>query len=543
MTPREWATSVCRDAVLALGVGFGAALPVAAARGWQAAAPEGWWAAGYHRLVFDAVWARFDVWGPAAAGAVLALLAVLRGARRGVALPGLRRAALVAALLVGGVRGAAALQAWRTSPGPNLLLISIDTLRADRLGAYGYELPTSPTVDRLAAAGTTFEQAFSQSPKTTPSHMTMLTSLYPSVHGVELWEDGGEGHVLNPAVMTLAEVLANAGYATAAFTGGANMHGSRGFDQGFQVYKHSRQLERARRWLGEHRRRKFFLFFHTYAVHDPYLSPPARIQAFAPDYQGPIRDAVERVRAGVGGWDAAHRLFWRSVDATRPEDVRFVARLYDAAIREMDEALLAPLLERLESLGLARDTLVVFTSDHGEAFGEHGAFLHDDLYAGTLHVPLVLRFPGRIPEGRRVTTRVRTLDLMPTVLALLGVPAPAGLQGESLVPLIGGGTAGPAAAISEYSNARLHRTFESVREGRLAYIADGPAEQLFDLATDPGEQTNLAAERPQAVEAMRTELARWHEASAPLAARLGPAGAVAPDAATARQLRALGYVE
>jgi len=156
-----------------------------------------------------------------------------------------------------------------------------------------------------------------------------------------------------------------------------------------------------------------------------------------------------------------------SVDRTDPRTVHFIERLYDAGIRHMDEETLAPLLDLLDGLDLARDTLVVFTSDHGEAFLEHGRFLHDDLHDGTLRVPLILRLPGRLPAGRRVHTPGRLLDLMPTILDVLGVPAPAAAQGRSLLPLLTDDRpdAAPDEVVSEHDNVALGRSFASVVAG------------------------------------------------------------------------------
>lgn len=540
-----------RAAVVALGAGLGAALAAAAVGAARNAAAHEWIAAGYWRLAAAAALDHFVhalPWALPAAAALVAVLALLRwraprlpdAAGRG-ALAGAGGVLVLLVLLAAG----AAVDRWRTAAGPNLVLISIDTLRADRLGAYGYARPTSPALDaRLAAAGAVFEDVFSQSPKTTPSHMTLFTSLYPAVHGVELWREGNAGPTLAPAVHTLAEALKAAGWDTAAFTGGANVHRARGFDHGFDVYKHSRPLERALAWLAARRGHRFFLFFHTYEVHDPYLPAPRWQAEFVSAREGPLLDAVAKLRRNAGGWERAHRIFWESVTPDSAADRRTLSDLYDAGIRTMDERTLGPLLDRLDALGLARDTLVVFTSDHGEAFGEHGAYLHDDLYAGTLRVPLVLRFPGRVPAGRRVAERVRLLDVMPTVLGLLGVPPPPGLQGRSLVPLLrdgGDGTPAPP-AVSEYRSPG--RVYESVREGTASYIVDRGSEQLFDLATDPAEQQNLAAAAPPALATSRATLARWRAACRPLAERLAPVGrGVAADADTVRRLRALGYLD
>ncbi len=541
---------LARDLALALGLALAATLAAGAAAALRTAAEQGWIAAGFYRLVVRTAWDRFDAWLPFAGAAALAgagLAAIVRRWRRRAPRTGLRAALALLAVLAA-LRAGTAFEAWQAARGPNLLLVSIDTLRADHLGAYGYDLPTSPTIDaRLAGEGVTFTDVYSQSPKTTPSHMTLLTSLYPSVHGVELWQNGKPAHVLNPAVHTLAEILKNAGYATAAFTGGAQIDPVRGFDQGFDLYTVSGQQRRARRWLGRHRWQRFFVFYHTYDVHDPYLPPDEYIRLFDPDYRGRVLDAIHRLRAeggmSVAAWKGISRQFWDSVDRSDPRDVRFVEHLYDAGIRRMDAETIRPLLDRLDQLGLARDTLVVFTSDHGEAFGEHGQFQHDDLYAATVRVPLVLRWPGRLPAGLRIASRVRLIDVMPTILELLGVSAPPSLQGQSLTPLLHDAYASPATegAVSEYSDGRL---YESLRRGGLSYIVDGPEERLFDLVRDPAERQNVLATRPEEAAAMRAALERWRRNCRALAPLLGPrGGTIAPSDETARRLRALGYME
>lgn len=546
--------SIWNDLAVALGVAGVIAAVAAAITAAHVGLTQGYWAPGYYRLIVADLWYFFDRW--VAPGAVIAsgvvLIRWLAGRLEVPVGPGSTpRIARAAVLIVGGLgvcRGLGFLDGWLTSNGPNVLLISVDTLRADRLGAYGYGRPTSPEIDgRLAAQGVTFERCYSQSPKTTPSHMTMLTSLYPCVHGVSMWRGNEPGPVLNGAVHTLAEVLKNAGYVTAAFTGRGNMHRSRGFEQGFDVYKHGYQLDRAVDWMTRHRRRKFFLFFHTYAVHDPYLPPERLIDLFdEDDYRGPVRVAVERLREDVGGWRPAHRIFWDSVDSSDPLDVRFVKSLYDAAIRHMDEATIGPLLDHLDLLGLANDTLVVFTSDHGEAFGEHGVFLHGDLYGETLRVPLVLRFPGRLSAGQRVPQRVRVIDVMPTILDLVEVPAPPVQQGLSLAPLLHGEVTEQEArdVASEHSDPARGRVFESLRHGDFTYIVEASTEQLFDRSQDPWERENLAAGRPGELQTLRTKLARWRRGCRQLASELGPRGGlVAPDNETLQRLRALGYVE
>ncbi len=512
------------------------ALVAAVALAWPAIHAHGWWDDGLHRLVVREVVRRFDRLLPAVVA--VALLAALL--RRGRPMSHAAIGVLVLAAL-------ARLTAIAPPPaGPNVLLVSIDTLRADRLGAYGHTQPTSPVVDaRLAAQGVTFEQVLSQSPKTTPSHMTMFTSLYPCMHGITMWDEGGVGAVLNPRVRTLAEVLRNAGWKTAAFTAGGPMHSSRGFDRGFDVYRNSQQLPRALEWLDDNAGSgRFFLFFHTYEVHDPYTPPLKLLRQFDGDYEGPLLDAVRRIRSGVGGWEQAHKLFWDAVDRTDPRTVTFLQRLYDAGIRNMDRGTLTQLLDALDRLGVANDTLVVFTSDHGEAFGEHGNFLHDDLYAGTLHVPLILRWPAELPVGRRVAGRARLLDLLPTILDLVHVPAPPQTQGVSLAPLARGtGGALPDVVPSEHGPA-LAPVTTSVRQDDHTLLRIGATDALFDLDSDPGERHDVMGMQPETGATMRDALATWRAACATLHARYGPSGAgVAPEPETVRQLRALGYIE
>ena len=521
------------------------AVGIAGADAWRTAATHGWVDDGLLVLVRDAFLHRFDRVAPVALGVLAALLvggALVR--RRRPPLADLVVPAVVVGVLVAARAAVPVYDATRPRR-PNVLLVSIDTLRSDRVGAYGYGRPTTPVVDaRLAAGGVVFENAWSQSPKTTPSHMTMLTSLYPAVHGVALWETGAAS-TLNPRVDTLAEALKNAGYDTFAVTAGAHMHRDRGFGQGFDKFQHGRQLERALAFLRGSHRRPFFLFFHTYEVHDPYAPPPDVARAFAAEPVPAIAAAVDEIRAGTRGWSQAHKRFWAAVDGGDPRHVRYLSDLYDAGIRHMDDRTLTQLLDALDAEGLADDTLVVFTSDHGEAFREHGRFLHDDLYPETLRVPLVVRLPHRLPAGRRVADAVGLVDLVPTVLDLLALPPLPQAQGTSLAGLARGdaGATAPPAVLADYSTA-AHR-FESIRRGGLALVVEGPATTVFDDAADPGEHSPMApASRPEAA-ALGAELDRWHAANAELATRLGPrAGDVAaPSAETVKQLRALGYVE
>jgi arylsulfatase A-like enzyme len=298
----------------------------------------------------------------------------------------------------------------------NVILVSIDTLRADGLGAYGAILSGTPTLDRLAAEGAVFDQAYAAAPWTLPSHTTMLTGLYGCVHGRGL-RDGS----LPSGISPLAELLRRAGYQTAAFTEDAQMSPA-DFQRGFGTFaartptwsekgQVAETVASAVAWLARHADEPFFLFLHTYEVHAPYQAPP------------PYRDLLD-------GGDRT--------EACRPPAVQAAAdrARYAEEIRYTD-SVLADLFAALDALGLAGGTIVVVTSDHGEAFGEHGRFGHgSSLDEEVVRVPLIWRAPGLVAAGRRIRAVTSLADLVPTVLELLDLPLPTLLQGGSLAPLL-----------------------------------------------------------------------------------------------------------
>jgi arylsulfatase A-like enzyme len=460
-----------------------------------------------------------------------------------------RSAALaVVALAAGGLLLAAAPKPAPAAR-PNVILISIDTLRADRLGSYGHPRPTSPAIDALARESILFERAFSHSPKTASSHMSVFTSLYPSGHGVVNWEENG--FRLSPDIPTLPGLLNRAGYRTAANTGGGNVAAELGFDEGFEAYSsHNARgqslavasfvladLVKSSRSAGK----PFFLFFHTYDVHDPYTPPAAFARLFVdPAYKGAILDDPEELRASAprGGYDLLHPKYWASVDRKSPADLRHVSDLYDAGIREVDTAL-AGFFARFRELGLAANTVLVLISDHGEEFLEHGGFNHNSVYQEVLHVPLILRLPGAGFGGTRVGARVRLIDLMPTLLALAGLPSPPHAQGESLIPLYAG--AGPKRdrfAFSEWRNGGQR----ALQTESWKYVERLGRDELYDLATDPGEKRSLAAAQGQPLYQAITRSDRLQSLSRELLASFDRGDKPRLDEATRRELQALGYL-
>lgn len=460
----------------------------------------------------------------------------------------MRSAALAVLVAAGGLTLAAA-STPAPAARPNVILISIDTLRADRLGAYGNPRPTSPAIDALARESILFERAYSHSPKTASSHMSLFTGLYPSGHGVVNWEENGER--LSPDIPTLPGILSQAGYRTAANTSGGNVAPELGFDEGFDTYAsqgaHGESLAVAPLVLAELvkssrlARKPFFLFLHSYDVHDPYTPAAAFAKLFVdPGYKGGILGEPEQLRASApgGGYTAAHAKYWASVDRKSPADRRHVSDLYDAAIRELDTGL-GVFFERFQELGLTNNTVLVLLSDHGEEFLEHGGFNHNSVYQEVMHVPLILRLPGAGFGGTRVSARVRLIDVMPTLLAFAGLPCPPHAQGESLIPVYAG--AGPKRsrfAFSEWSKDGQR----ALQSEAWKYVERLGRDELYDLAADPGEKRNLAAAQGQLVYQATMRSDRLQSLSRELLARFDRGDKPQLDDATRHELQALGYL-
>jgi arylsulfatase A-like enzyme len=431
----------------------------------------------------------------------------------------------------------------------NLILMSVDTLRPDHLGCYGYARDTSPSIDRLAREGALFRNAVSQSPWTLPSHASMFTSLYSREHGVVR-----DDRSLAPRFDTLAEYVKDRGYRTAAFTGGGYMHRRFGLSQGFEVYEDTyadstgtyqpfldvhwsafrgMMLD----WLEKNSGEPFFLFIHSYDVHKPY-NPPARfVIPWYPECRGEIISFTGHDILVVKEENRqAERI---PVASLTPSQRDHVISHYDGEIRQLDEEI-GILLRELERLGVLDETIVVLTSDHGEQFLEHGGLGHrNTLFEEEMKVPLIVRIPSMIMAGTAVDEPVGLIDLMPSLLELLGVTH-GKLHGRSFLPLlVGHGKNGEIFA--EYEEAGL----SMVRKGnhKLIAAAGGRPLFLFDLALDPAEQENLRDR----------DFGKTHELSALLEERLASFGKAekveeAPEAPGENeylrdQLKALGYIE
>ncbi|HKA29664.1 MAG TPA: sulfatase [Candidatus Binatia bacterium] len=408
----------------------------------------------------------------------------------------------------------------------NLVLVSIDTLRADRLGAYGAHRDTSPRLDALATESTLFETVVSPAPWTLPSHASMMTGLYGCAHGIV---GPGLGKAFPDGVVPLAEHLRDAGYTTAAFTEDGFVDPV-SFARGFGSYWENRDgsdrvpatVAHAAAWLRDEATEPFLLFFHTYQSHDPYFSPPE----------------YERMLSTADG--ASH-----PASAT-PHGQELLK--YDAAVRYTDTAI-APLLDAVRS-GPRGRTLLVVTSDHGEAFGEHGTVGHGaELYEEVLRVPLFVWGPGLVAPGRRVPGLVGVVDVTPTILDLLGFPVPTGISGVSLAPQVrAGSTVLPVTDRILFSENSLHDRYRlAARWPRWKAVWDTPGPQTFDLDRDPGElqpvtSADLTDQATAARARFEQECARQQAEIAAAGSRQEQPGAL-PDPERQRWLKELGYVE
>ncbi len=402
------------------------------------------------------------------------------------------------------------------APAPmNVVLITLDTLRADHLGAYGATGVRTPHLDRLASQGVVFDQVMTTAPLTLPAHSSIMTGQFPPKHGVR---DNG-GFFLGPEQVTLAEILSARGYQTGATVGAFVLDSKWGLDQGFATYQDDFDLtnvkamslasvnrpgnevvDLALKWLDGVADQRFFAWMHLYDPHAPYISP----EPYRSEYRGhPYRGAIAFTDAQVG-------------------------RVFDY----------------LDARGLSDNTIVIVTADHGEGLGEHGEETHGFfVYESAMRVPLIVRAPGRGLTPRRVSQPVRTVDIMPTVLDLIGAAPPQPVEGVSLVPLMTGEVRElPLEAYGEAMYPLHHYGWSeltTLRSERYKLI-DAPRPELYDLERDPHELTNLFEERRSVGDAMLRQLRerkREMDAEAPESPTPGDV-----DPETRARLAALGYV-
>jgi arylsulfatase A-like enzyme/Flp pilus assembly protein TadD len=363
----------------------------------------------------------------------------------------------------------------QTRPQPNIVLITVDTLRADHLGCYGYKLIRTPNIDRLAAAGTRFTTVVSAAPLTLPAHSSIMTGAYPAFHGVH----DNVGYRLSPSVETLAQILKARGYATGGVVGAYILDRAFGLSTGFDFYydhfdevtdqndtvnmaqlkrSGSQVIDQAIAWVKRTQKRPFFLWAHLYDPHDPY-NPPAPFQQ------------------------------------------EYAASPYDGEIAYVDQQI-GRLAGFLREAGLYQNTLIVLTADHGESLGEHRELRHGYfVYDATLLVPLIIKPPGAANPST-VDRQVRSIDIAPTILKLAGIPKGKMMQGTDL----SAANSAPEAYSETFYPAQFGwSTLRSLRVNNLKYI-EAPRPELYDLAKDSGESNNQAAQRPAVAGELRAKL-------------------------------------
>lgn len=410
---------------------------------------------------------------------------------------------------------------------PNVILITLDTTRADRMGFLGSKRGLTPSLDALARQSVVFTRAYAQIPLTTPSHAVLLTGTYPQYNHLD-----GLAQPLAAEIPYLPDLLHQHGYHTAAFVGSMVLdpatNAAQGFDRGFDFYDadfhnpqpgedryHSleRRAEdvanRAMSWLSHHQQTPFFLWLHFYDAHEPY-------------------------------------------DPPEPFKAHYASDPYDGEIAYTD-SVVGSILDVLKRHGLYQNTVIALAADHGEAFGEHGERWHGMfLYDETIHVPLLVKLPGERFAGKRVESRVALADVAPSLLQAASVPIPSAMQGQSLFPLIDGASpnAGKLRAAGEktpperaiYSESNYaHRVFgwaelRSWRAGKYLYV-QAPKKELYDQASDPGANKNLAATAKAVTETLDGQLVAFQKKTSSAAARQAEI-----DPARTESLRALGYL-
>lgn len=435
---------------------------------------------------------------------------------------------------------------------PDIILVSIDSLRADHLGSYGYHRETSPFIDRLASEGVRFDNAISTTSWTLPSHAALFSGLYDSTHGLT-----SDDQRLAQGVQTIAELLRENGYHTAGFFGGPFLHPTFGLDQGFEVYRNCmsstsgplsgqdlrqgleldrvpshadvtspRTLEEVTSWAEGGGNRPFFLFLHLWDVHYDYIPPREYVELFDPEYEGVLTGEGFSTNPAIS-------------PRMSPRDLEHLIALYDGEIRFTDDHLRL-IFEVLGNRGLLDNTLTVITADHGEEFFEHGGKGHRrTLFEEMIRVPLIVHWPGHVRSGSVIESQVRLIDVMPTLAAAAGLEPATVIQGRDLSPFLQGSSLSPVHSLSELfvegDSLRALRT----ENRKLLQRDETVPGWLYELDADPGEMRPVVTD--EVAGPVQAELAR----AVKLRARLGLDGSDPVDLEDdlRERLEALGYLD
>ncbi len=441
-----------------------------------------------------------------------------------------RKIPAVCLVLCGLAASGLTIPGWSSAPPvpdqPNIILFSIDTLRADHLGCYGCGSETSPAIDEFARGAVRFANAFSQSPITAPSHMTLFTALSPPVHGVNNVSPEGIAHILPEKITTMAELLKRNGYRTLGFHGQGQVAAEMGFDRGFDEY-----LPLFEQWfisgadwpifktvcgpiqrrLQECRRREepVFLFLHHYICHDPYVKGPRDIRTRF------LKEKVEGLPFSSNNREEDRRIgdsdqFWKKVELAEAGHRQHIISLYDGGVYYSD-LVFKSVIDLLKQNNIYENSIIILLSDHGEEFYEHGGKQHGRLWVEHLHVPLLIKFPGGMFAGTVIENPVRLMDVMPTLFQMLDISIPEPVQGVSFLPLITKkGSYSPV--ISSYGTKSHHEVIDSYS---IKIFQDGYSCIVHDDSTEALMAKPLPGEAPISPGPLKTPIRSAEERGLP----------------------------
>jgi len=388
----------------------------------------------------------------------------------------------------------------RHSRRPNIILITLDALRPDHLGCYGYKRNTSPNIDKIAKEGVIFTQAIAQSSHTAPSNASLITSTYPNIHGVKDW-----GYQFSPAISkTLPMALKEHGYRTAFISDQLALPLIKGFENGFDTFNtvntftFGRIVDRrqviditdwAIDWVEDNKRKRFFLWIYYIDPHGPYIPPYPYNKMFIGDQ---YYSTNKKILISEDGYSQSPiGCIPRYLSYNNIAEADFYVSQYDGEIRHTDDQI-GRLLQALKKQGLEKNTIIIVNSDHGEAMGEHNRyFCHaNSLYDELIKIPLIIKWMDRISSGIKSNTQVSSIDIMPTILDVLGIAKYKFMQGHSLAPLlIGQKYTFPEFAYSEFWERKSIRT----QEWKLIYDSKNKRYELYNLKNDPAELNDISA--------------------------------------------------
>ena len=394
----------------------------------------------------------------------------------------------------------------------NVLIVGFDAEQARHIHAIGYPKMTSPTQDELARNGFLFTNAISQSSWTVPAFMSYFTSLYPSEHKLtNKYIEFSEGKkiisnfgTLSPEKKTLAEVFRDNDYVTGGFTGDAGVGAQFGYNKGFDVYMDSpspfagfeTSIPPALQWLSKNKNKKFFMFLHSYGIHGQYDPPEGYSMKFLDfQYKGSLKGGKEE-QAKLREEGLANG----KLNLTQ-EDYGFWQAIYDEKIYDSDKKI-GEFLKEFDKLGLTKNTVIIFVSDHGTELGEHNRLDHGfTLYDELINVPIIIKFPSRI--SGTINSQVRAIDLMPTIIDALGLKiddkVKNQMQGKSLIPLMRGEESSGRDAFSEtdYRNYTHKKSLRTADGWKFIYTFENDQKELYNIKKDPGEKNNLIKKEPK----------------------------------------------